>query len=111
MFASSSEMIVLAQAMDGGDVGSRGVTIAVAGMLIVAVALTLISLFIAAVPKILAAVATIWPEVEDPHGRRSRSESLVPDDGAVIAAIGFVLHTEFQKQLSAGTADEEGRGK
>tara|TARA_R110002049_G_scaffold4601_5_gene32642 strand:- start:897660 stop:898022 length:363 start_codon:yes stop_codon:yes gene_type:complete len=82
-----------------GSAIGQGVSIALAGMAIVAVALTLISLFIAALPHMLNVVARFWPEVEEPHAKKSHPESLVPDNDAVLAAIGYVLHCEFQKQL------------
>ena len=78
----------------------RGVAIAVAGMLIVSVALSVIALFIAALPRILEWAGKYLPEVEEPHAGRSHPESLVPDDDKVLAAIGFVLHSEFQRQLA-----------
>ena len=87
---------------------SRGISIAFAGMCIVAVALTLISLFIAAMPRLLTAINEVWPEVEDRHAKPSHPESLVPDDDRVLAAIGYVLHCEFQKQLRNETS---GTGK
>mgnify|MGYP001814021917 FL=1 len=66
-------------------------------MLIVVMALSFISLFIAGLPRILAALAKIYPEPVARHGKRTHSETSVADDEAVLAAIGFVLHTEFQK--------------
>ena len=89
------------------DVG-RGFSIAVAGMLIVGVALTFISLFIAGLPRLLEIINDYWPEVEDRHSAPSHPESLVPDDDAVLAAIGYVLHCEFQKQLQS---ESSGAGK
>ncbi len=77
---------------------SDGFYIAVAGMMIVATALTFISLFIAALPKILDKLEDYLPTVDE-HAKPTHPESSVPDDDAVLAAIGFVLHTEFQKQL------------
>ena len=78
---------------------AQGASIAIAGILIVGVALSLISLFIAALPWALRVIARFWPEVDEPHGQKSHPESLVPDNDAVLAAIGYVLHCEFQKQL------------
>jgi Na+-transporting methylmalonyl-CoA/oxaloacetate decarboxylase gamma subunit len=75
----------------------RGISIAATGMLIVVMALSLISLFIAGLPRILSALAKIYPEPVARHGKRTHSENSVTDDEAVLAAIGFVLHTEFQK--------------
>ena len=83
---------------------SRGSSIAVAGLLIVFTALLLISLFIASLPHILAVVSQVWPEIDDPHAHPGHPESLVADDGAVLAAIGYVLHVEVQRQLAAEDA-------
>ena len=74
-----------------------GVAIAGTGLLIVFAALILITLFIAALPRILEAVAQVLPEVPDRHAAPDPSASLLPDE-AVLAAIGFVLHHELQKQ-------------
>jgi len=76
-----------------------GAAIAVTGMLIVFVALTLITVFIASLPRILESVAQVLPESEHRHARPDHSESLLPENEAVLAAIGFVLHTELHKQL------------
>lgn len=73
------------------DVG-RGIAIALTGMGIVAFALMLIIFFIMALPYVLAFVAEYFPETEDPHSRTSHPESQVPDDEAVLAAIGYVMH-------------------
>lgn len=80
--------LIFAQA----DTITRGTQIAIAGMSIVAVALILITLFIAALPKILEVVARVLPEKEEAHVAKSHPESFVADDEAVLAAIGFVLH-------------------
>jgi Na+-transporting methylmalonyl-CoA/oxaloacetate decarboxylase gamma subunit len=83
----------------------EGIAIAATGLLIVFAALILITLFIAALPRILEAVAKVLPEVPDRHAAPDASESLLPDE-AVLAAIGFVLHHELQKQVeTAGTTD------
>ncbi|QEG02723.1 Oxaloacetate decarboxylase, gamma chain [Stieleria maiorica] len=79
----------------------RGISIAVAGMLIVMLALILISLFIAASPRILAAVAKVYPEPVERHRKRTESKDRDGGEEAVLAAIGFVLHTEFQKQCAS----------
>ena len=83
------------------DAVYSGIPIAVTGLLIVFSALLLISLFIASLPHILGIVAKVYPEVDDTHSRQGHPESQVADDGAVLAAIGFVLHTEMQRQLAA----------
>ena len=91
------------------EITTRGVAIAISGLVIVFVALILISVFIASLPRILEIVARFWPEVDEPHAVESHPESLVADDGHVLAAIGFVLHTEFQHQLSTEQTQPVGK--
>ncbi len=81
-----------------------GVAIAVAGMLIVGFALAFVSLFIAAMPHVLKVVGKVWPEVDEPHHKRSHAENHVSEEEAILAAIGFVLHYEFQKQIAGDQA-------
>lgn len=104
-------LLILGQAGVGeaADRLGQGTSIAIAGLMIVFTALVLISLFIASLPRILAMVAKVWPEVDDPHSHPGHHESSVPDDAAVLAAIGFVLHTEMQKQLAAEKASSQNR--
>ena len=97
---------VLAQAEGAGtgaasDVINEGIAIAAVGIAIVFSALMLITLFIASLPRILVVVGHVWPEHGDGHHESGHPESLVADDSDVLAAIGFVLHTEFQRQLAA----------
>ena len=75
----------------------KGGVIAATGILIVFAALLLISIFIAALPRLLESIATIFPEVTDRPVAKDSSPSLLPDE-AVLAAIGYVLHSEMQKQ-------------
>lgn len=82
----------------------QGIPIAVTGMLIVFAALVLISLFIAALPQLLAIIAKVLPEEPEHAAPQDRSPSLIPDE-AVLAAIGFVLHTELQKQAAPRDAE------
>ena len=77
---------------------SEGIAIAVTGMFIVFAALSLITVFIFALPHLLAVVSKVLPETVDKHAVPDRSEGLLPNE-PVLAAIGFVLHTEIQKQL------------
>ncbi len=80
------------------DTMIRGLSISIVGIAIVFVALILISLFIAALPRLLSLVAGIFPEAE--HARTSYARPDDSDDSEdIAAAIGFVLHTEFQRQL------------
>jgi Na+-transporting methylmalonyl-CoA/oxaloacetate decarboxylase gamma subunit len=89
------------------DGSQRGISIAVAGLLIVFTALLLISLFIASLPRLLEIFARAWPEVDEHHHWESHPESFLPENDAVLAAIGFVLHTELQKQLKADEASAD----
>lgn len=84
-----------------------GAVVALVGLMIVFCVLIVISLFIAALPHILAQLSSVWPEVDEPASNTGHPDSLVADDGAVLAAIGFVLHTEFQRQLKS--QDSAGR--
>ena len=70
--------------MDG-----QGFAIAITGMLIVYAALTIICLFIAALPKLLVLLEALFP-VE--HHHAAPAEKPKRDDTALIAAIGFGLH-------------------
>ena len=77
----------------------KGIAIASTGLLIVFAALMLITVFIAALPRILEVVAKVLPEAPDRHAAvADGSENLLPDE-AMVAAIGFVLHNELQKQM------------
>lgn len=100
-----SPLFIQAQAtVDAAANLEHGVAIAIAGLLIVFTALILISLFIASLPRLLVTVARVWPEVDDAHPEHGHPESAVPEDAAILAAIGYVLHTEIQKQLAAERA-------
>lgn len=81
------------------DLG-RGFAIAFTGMTIVAVALVLILGFISALPRVLAALEPYLPEPAHHHGAapKSHPESQVAEDEAVLAAIGYVLHTRMQQK-------------
>ena len=84
---------------------SDAIAIAITGMLIVFVALTLISVFIALLPRILAVVSHRLPEPTGGHahsGSHTDATSIEStarsDDDAVLAAIGFVLQFRHQNQ-------------
>jgi len=83
------------------DAVGQAIAIATAGILIVFSALILISLFIAALPRILGLVAHVWPETSDWRHEESHPESQAADDGDVLAAIGFVLHTEIGRYMAS----------
>ncbi len=65
----------------------QGLGIALTGMVIVFSVLTLISVFIVLLPKVLAVVAKKFPESVG-HAEHTRDD----DDGPLLAAIGFVVH-------------------
>ena len=77
----------------------NGIPIAMLGMVIVFSALVLISLAITALPRLLNAISPYLPPVEEPHDGPPPAESTAGDEEAVIAAIGFVLHSEMQKAM------------
>ena len=66
----------------------QGLGIALTGMIIVFSVLTLISVFIVILPKILAVVAKKFPESVGHHGVPVQTE----DDNSALAAIGYVMH-------------------
>ena len=94
-------LLIIAQSTAASEGMARGYSIAIAGLAIVFTALILISVFIASLPRVLTLVSQVWPEVDEAHARHTHAESQVPEDGAVLAAIGYVLHTEIQRQLAS----------
>lgn len=76
----------------------NGVAVAITGMVIVFLALTVITVFISLLPKILDALEPYLPTAEH-HGAPPPAEGLPQDQEKVIAAIGLVLHTEMQKAM------------
>ncbi|MBS10735.1 MAG: hypothetical protein CME19_03920 [Gemmatimonadetes bacterium] len=72
-------------------IDGQGIPIVITGMVIVFFALTLISLFIAALPRILERIAQRWPEPEGHHhSAPAAAQAGVTDD--VVAAIAVALH-------------------
>ena len=95
----------LAQAtapVEGSADLATGATIAVVGLLIVFMVLIFLSLFIASLPKVLALLERVLPESEE-HHPIAHEEQDEDAELELLAAIGFVLHTEFQKQVSSGS--------
>ncbi len=76
---------------------ANGLALSITGMLIVFAALLLVTLFIAALPKVLAQLDGIFPEVRHHHGSPAArapvraSQPAAPDE-ALVAAIGYALH-------------------
>ena len=87
------ELIMLA--VDGATL-QQGFSIAIAGMLIVFLALSLISAFIACLPRMLDVLGKYFPESDKSHLEALRPEKEGRDEEAILAAIGYVLHHELQ---------------
>ena len=71
---------------------AQGLDLAFVGMSIVFTALVLVSIFIAVLPKILAAIHPYIP----PAQLHTQSHSRETDAPAIAAAIGFALHARRQ---------------
>ena len=71
---------------------AQGIDLALVGMGIVFTALVLVSVFIAVLPKVLAAIHPYIP----PAQLHTQSHSKENDAPAIAAAIGFALHTRRQ---------------
>ncbi len=67
----------------------HGLTIAITGMVIVFAALSIISIFIAILPKLILLLARAFPE-EHHHATPAAKDA--KDDEALLAAIGFGLY-------------------
>ena len=73
-------------------IDGQGISIAITGMVIVFFALCLISLFIAALPRILNWVALLWPEPEGDYGHGPSPETSDAVSDEIVAAIAVTLH-------------------
>ncbi len=67
---------------------AQGFTIAITGMLIVFAALTIISIFISLLPKLVVLLANVFPEG---HHHAVHGKTTKKDDDKLLAAIGFGL--------------------
>ena len=67
---------------------AQGFTVAITGMLIVFAALTIISIFISLLPRLVVLLATIFPEG---HHHAVQGKATKQDDDKLLAAIGFGL--------------------
>ena len=79
-------------------IDSDGLGISVTGICIVFAALILISLFIASLPHVLAALASILPPEVEHHAAAKAGTKSNDHDEAVVAAIGFALHSRHRKK-------------
>lgn len=77
---------------------NQGFAIAITGMTIVFVALTLITCFIAALPHLLEALSPYLPSFDSHHSAQpSNPERTQNEEERIVAAIGCVLHAEAQR--------------
>lgn len=83
-------------------VEGRGISISLTGMTIVFSALVIITLFIAAVPRVLDVLEPYLPKSHGHHAPPTPGEETPLDHEKVVAAIGMVLHTEMQKAVAKG---------
>ncbi len=80
----------------------NGIAITITGLLIVFAALTAISLFIGALPKVLHAMGPYLPVIESHHdmppdnGRAAKVSSNEGVDPRLVAAIGWAVHASRQ---------------
>ena len=77
----------------------NGIGISITGMTIVFIALSLISAFIAMLPKALRVLAVYLPPEIESHGIPAQTVEPTVEEGEVIAAIGSVLH----QQMNSGS--------
>jgi len=80
-------------------INSDGISLAITGMVIVFIALSIISTFIALMPKLLPFLDSILPEEHSHHGPTKKA---VKDDGEVLAAIGYALFKLKSKKGQKG---------
>lgn len=85
-----------------GIAQGHGISISLTGMAIVFAALVFITLFIAAVPKVLEVLDPYLPKSHGHHAPPTPGEETALDHEKVVAAIGMVLHTEMQKAVAKG---------
>ena len=98
----SSLAVQAAEAVPGPEISVTEIlTTAGMGMVIVFTVLVLITLFIANLPRVLKVLAADLPEVPDHPAPEDASKSLLPDE-PILAAIGYVLHTELQREVKSG---------
>lgn len=83
-------------------IDGQGISVSITGMLIVFFALTLITVFIAVLPKILAAIEPIFPSKEDVVTAVDAPDTGVGVTEEVAAAIAFSIHLERLKKKSLG---------
>ncbi len=79
-------------------IDSDGLGISITGICIVFAALILISLFIASLPHVLAALASVLPPEVEHHAAAAPAAKRDDHDEAVVAAIGFALHDRRRKK-------------
>jgi len=71
-----------------------GYSIALSGLAIVFFALVVVTVFISILPRMLAGLATVWPE--EAAAPEATTSATAGDDNGVIAAIGYMVHAHQQ---------------
>jgi Na+-transporting methylmalonyl-CoA/oxaloacetate decarboxylase gamma subunit len=79
-----------------GQVVEHGLGTAVGGMLVVFAALSLITLFISILPRVLHFIAPL-PDDDEAEPASARKPA-APADDELLVAIGFALHTELERR-------------
>jgi sodium pump decarboxylase gamma subunit len=77
-------------------IDGQGISIAITGMVIVFFALSVISLFIAALPHILTLFARRWPESEGHQPTRTAAHTQEAVSDEAVAAIAMAFHHRRQ---------------
>lgn len=70
-------------------INGDGISLSITGMVIVFIALSIISTFIALLPKMLPILESILPEEHVHHGPTKKADK--KDNSEVLAAIGYAL--------------------
>ena len=83
-------------------IDGQGISIALTGMAIVFVALTLITMFIATLPRLLEAASAFLPPEAERHAAPAAASAAGDRlDEEALAAIGFALHVQRQSREAA----------
>ncbi|WP_303722334.1 OadG family protein [Malonomonas rubra] len=83
-------------------IDGNGIGITITGMLIVFSGLLLISLFIAALPRILALRERPAGEKNVPQPAKLEGAENEPSEAEIMAVISLVLHLELERSLGEG---------
>ncbi|MDP6118544.1 MAG: OadG family protein [Planctomycetota bacterium] len=73
----------------------NGISISIVGMLLVFIVLSLITALLTALPHVVEKLNEIYPPSQEHHAPVQTSAN--DEEDAVLAAIGFVLHTQMAR--------------